>query len=326
MNTETIIRMLRFIVHEGCQCKGAVVPYADGSRDCPHEIARKELSRLTASDSHKQPDRPRFEDILMTLAFMLAKRSTCNRLQVGCVIATSDFKRILAAGYNGGAAGQKNGCDAEGPDAAGKCGCLHAEDNAVVKCSAPSYVPKVIFCTNLPCVMCCKRFVNLGGVEMVHFHEDYRSFDGLEVLNHAKIRWKQGFCSTVDIYRQPVLSRTGSEEWLAGLESVPSAEWIIHDVKPQFLSYVSAGTDADVASARRDSTGFYQMTIERDSSSDGAYYVVRSVVFCKDGNDMKIVHVGPWRATGTTEKNIAVAEKDGAEFVKHMFRQQEMKG
>ncbi len=46
MKTETIIRMLRFFAQEECRCKGAVLPYPDGSRDCPHEIARKELDRL----------------------------------------------------------------------------------------------------------------------------------------------------------------------------------------------------------------------------------------------------------------------------------------
>jgi hypothetical protein len=46
MKTETIIRMLRYFVKEECRCKGAIVPYPDGSRDCPHEIASKELKRL----------------------------------------------------------------------------------------------------------------------------------------------------------------------------------------------------------------------------------------------------------------------------------------
>jgi hypothetical protein len=46
MKTETIIRMLRFFANDECQCKGALVPYPDGSLDCPHTIARKELTRL----------------------------------------------------------------------------------------------------------------------------------------------------------------------------------------------------------------------------------------------------------------------------------------
>lgn len=46
MKTETIIRMLRFFANEECQCLGTIFPYPDGSLDCPHKIARKELNRL----------------------------------------------------------------------------------------------------------------------------------------------------------------------------------------------------------------------------------------------------------------------------------------
>lgn len=65
--------------------------------------------------------RPSFEEINMRYAELLAQRSTCARLQVGCVIASVDFRKVLAVGYNGNASGLPNRCDSTTP---GACGCF----------------------------------------------------------------------------------------------------------------------------------------------------------------------------------------------------------
>jgi dCMP deaminase len=128
--------------------------------------------------------RPSFENVYMQLALLLSRRSTCARLSVGCVIASMDFRKVLAVGYNGNASGLPNCCDSEEP---GKCGCLHAEDNAVINCDAPRSIEKIVFCTHLPCKMCAKRLVNLGNVETVWYLNDYRIRDGIDVFNQAGI-------------------------------------------------------------------------------------------------------------------------------------------
>lgn len=133
--------------------------------------------------------RPSFESLYMRLALAMAERSTCARLQVGCAIVSVDFRKVLAVGYNGNASGLPNGCDSEEP---GKCGCLHAEENAVINCDAPRATEKVVLCTNLPCKMCAKRLVNLGGVTRVLYAKDYRLREGLEVLERAGI-WSEQF-------------------------------------------------------------------------------------------------------------------------------------
>lgn len=121
----------------------------------------------------------------MQLAMGMASRSTCARLQVGCVITSIDYRQVLAVGYNGNAAGLANGCDSEEP---GKCGCLHAEDNAVINCRAARGEPKIVFVTHSPCVMCAKRFINLGDVVQVYYAQAYRSGEGLDLLIRAGIR------------------------------------------------------------------------------------------------------------------------------------------
>jgi len=133
-------------------------------------------------------NRPRFEDIYMRLALMLSRRSTCSRLQVGCVITSLDYRYVYGVGYNGNATGMKNACDRE---EVGNCGCLHAEENAVINCTAPRDAPKLVFCTNLPCPMCSKRLINLGGVHKVYYHLDYRIHDGLDMFDAACIAHEQ---------------------------------------------------------------------------------------------------------------------------------------
>lgn len=78
--------------------------------------------------------RPSFPEVYMRLALTLAARSTCRRLCVGTVITSTDYRKVLAVGYNGNAAGLPNTCDREEP---GNCGCLHSEENAVINCDAP---------------------------------------------------------------------------------------------------------------------------------------------------------------------------------------------
>ena len=129
-------------------------------------------------------NRPSFEHIYMELAFSLAKRSTCTRLQVGTVITSTDYRKVLAVGYNGNATGLPNTCDRL---EAGNCGCLHSEENAVINCDAPRTVEKIVFVTHLPCVACAKRLINLGHVRKIYYTHDYRLKDSLDMLRSVGI-------------------------------------------------------------------------------------------------------------------------------------------
>ena len=126
-----------------------------------------------------------FEEIYMKLAFDLSLRSTCSRLNVGAVIVSKDYSRVYGIGYNGNAAGLGNGCDRNTP---GNCGCLHAEDNALLKTNGGPEVPKIAFVTHQPCSYCAKRIVNKGGVEKVYYFHPYRLRDGIEILEKSGIQ------------------------------------------------------------------------------------------------------------------------------------------
>lgn len=107
----------------------------------------------------------------MRMAELIAMRSTCSRRQVGCVITTLDNTRVLSVGYNGNAKGLPNQCD--NPTEHGKCGCIHAEENALIACSETSITPKKVFVTVFPCVMCLKKIIQLQNVKEIHFLDDY---------------------------------------------------------------------------------------------------------------------------------------------------------
>jgi dCMP deaminase len=150
---------------------------------------------MDAEKKRSLPNRPKFEKIYMELAHCLAERSTCFRLKVGTVITSTDFRKVLAVGYNGNASGLNNGCDREEP---GNCGCLHSEENAVINCDSPRFVEKIVFVTHLPCVQCAKRLINLGNVKKIYYANDYRIRDSIALLQSLGIEIEQYPPSNID--------------------------------------------------------------------------------------------------------------------------------
>lgn len=128
--------------------------------------------------------RPSFESVYMRFAEEISRRSSCKRLNVGTVITTTDFRKVLAVGYNGNAAGLPNGCDR---DEVGNCGCLHSEENAAINCDSPRYVEKYVFVTHLPCTACAKRLINIGNVKKVFFRQDYRNREAINLFKTVGI-------------------------------------------------------------------------------------------------------------------------------------------
>lgn len=133
-------------------------------------------------------DRPSFDQIYMELARLMARRSTCARAHVGAVVTSFDSQRVLAVGYNGSYRGGPNECDSSTP---GNCGCLHAEDNCLLKMDFNDPVEKKIYVTNFPCRSCSKRIVN-AGIKHLIYDQEYRDMSGLTILVHADIRVSKG--------------------------------------------------------------------------------------------------------------------------------------
>lgn len=126
--------------------------------------------------------RPTLEQIFGHFARTVATRSTCRRLQVGSVITSGDFTRVLSIGYNGNARGLANSCDREEP---GNCGCIHSEINALLKLDYTE-PEKVMFVTDSPCVACAKAIIN-AGVGRVFYLRQYRRTEGVDLLRQVGI-------------------------------------------------------------------------------------------------------------------------------------------
>lgn len=129
-------------------------------------------------------NRPTFEEIFIISALNIAQRSTCQRLQTGAIITTVDHRQVLAIGYNGNAVGLENCCTRAD---VGNCGCLHAEENAVINCNSSRSVLKHVYVSHLPCEMCAKRLINLGGVVRVMYANPYRCSDAVDIFAQADI-------------------------------------------------------------------------------------------------------------------------------------------
>lgn len=118
----------------------------------------------------------------MNFAKLISHLSTCARLQVGSVITNLELTVIYAIGFNGNAKGFPNRCDSS---TQGLCGCVHSENNALIKCGT-SNDQKILFVTTLPCAACAKLIIN-SGFKKVYYHRAYRDLTSLIYFKKAKI-------------------------------------------------------------------------------------------------------------------------------------------
>jgi dCMP deaminase len=167
--------------------------HKDGVPENTHYLNVVEDAAESEVASHEVDRIPLFE-VYMRMAEELAKRSTCARLQVGTVITDGALEHVVALGYNGNARGFPNRCDSETP---GACGCIHSEQNAVVKADG-HLREKVAFVTASPCVMCAKLLIQ-ANVTHVFYRNPYRKADGLDTLRAGGVqtvhyvRWKDAW-------------------------------------------------------------------------------------------------------------------------------------
>ena len=110
-------------------------------------------------------------DYFMSIAHLVAERSTCLRRKVGA-IAVKD-KRILATGYNGAPSKIRHcletGCLRErlGIPSGQRheiCQGLHTEQNVIIQAATHgiSLAGAELYCTHQPCLICSKMIINCG--------------------------------------------------------------------------------------------------------------------------------------------------------------------
>lgn len=110
----------------------------------------------------------------LKLAAVYASMATCNRAQVGCIIARGNMQ--LSQGYNGSIAGEPH-CTEEGclKNDEGRCiRCIHAEQNAIINASKKGLDIQgaTAYITHEPCETCTK-LLRQAGVNRFVFTKSY---------------------------------------------------------------------------------------------------------------------------------------------------------
>ena len=132
--------------------------------------------------------RPSWDTYFMNIANEVAKRSTCERAQVGAVIVKE--KRILTTGYNGSPRGLPH-CSEVGclMDNVHCVRTLHAEQNAIIQAALHGIITEgaTIYVTHQPCFLCAKMIINAGLVQIV-YDKEYPDDRSREFLEQAGVK------------------------------------------------------------------------------------------------------------------------------------------
>ena len=115
-----------------------------------------------------------WHEYFMGQAQIIALRSSCSRLSVGCLIVKD--RRSIAGGYNGSVSGDVHCIDDGCRMDSGHCiRCVHAEANAIVQCAkfGVSTEGTDIYVTHFPCLNCAKLIIQ-AGIRNVYYEQEYR--------------------------------------------------------------------------------------------------------------------------------------------------------
>jgi dCMP deaminase len=129
-----------------------------------------------------------WDEYFMATTFLIASRSTCERLNVGCVIVSGGEgkNRLIAAGYNGYLPGAPHTSRVRDNH---EQGTVHAEQNAIADAARRgiSLSGATAYVTHYPCINCAKVLA-AAGIKVIKYQKDYKN-DPLvfELLNEAGV-------------------------------------------------------------------------------------------------------------------------------------------
>ncbi|WP_438482822.1 deoxycytidylate deaminase [Oleiharenicola lentus] len=117
--------------------------------------------------------RPSWDEYFMATAKLMASRSNCERLHVGCVIVTAGDRknRLVAAGYNGFLPGTPHVSRVRDNH---EQATVHAEQNAIADAArrGSSVDGCTAYVTHYPCINCAK-ILAASGIAEIKYHVDY---------------------------------------------------------------------------------------------------------------------------------------------------------
>ena len=124
-------------------------------------------------------------EYFISIALLAAKRSTCARRQVGCVLV-DESNHVLSTGYNGVSKNMTHCIDAPCKGASAKsgkdlelCNAIHAEINAIAHCTNPKQIHSAYISVS-PCIHCLKALLATP-CENLYFAEKYSHWESLQL-------------------------------------------------------------------------------------------------------------------------------------------------
>ena len=128
-----------------------------------------------------------WDDYFMSIAQVVATRSTCQRKYVGAVLVRN--RTILSTGYNGSIRGMPHCTDVGHMMEDGHCvATIHAEANAIIQAAknGVNIDGGDCYVTASPCWNCFKQLAN-AGIKRICFGEFYRDNRIFEVASKIGI-------------------------------------------------------------------------------------------------------------------------------------------
>tara|TARA_A100000164_G_C21382069_1_gene529107 strand:- start:38 stop:484 length:447 start_codon:yes stop_codon:yes gene_type:complete len=121
-----------------------------------------------------------WDTYFMSIAFLIASRSSCDRLHVGCVLVKDT--RVISVGYNGFLPKIPHTSHVrDGHEMA----TVHAEQNAISDCASRGVkcADATAYITHYPCINCFK-ILSASGIKNIFYNEDYKNDSLVATLAH----------------------------------------------------------------------------------------------------------------------------------------------
>lgn len=122
------------------------------------------------------------DDMFMSIATIVSRRSECTRKKVGAVLTMDN--RIICIGYNGVLPDMD---PATGLDEKGESHTVHAEANIISFCARRGIATEgaTLYLTLSPCEKCAELIIQ-AGIRRVLYISRYRDSVGIDLLNNPK--------------------------------------------------------------------------------------------------------------------------------------------
>ena len=116
-------------------------------------------------------NRPNWKEYFKEMVLVTARRSSCSRLNVGCILVKDN--RIIAQGYNGFLPGCPHKSIIRDNH---EQSTVHAEQNTIADCAkrTVSCDGAKVFVTHYPCINCAKILL-ASGIKEINYINDYKN-------------------------------------------------------------------------------------------------------------------------------------------------------